>query len=68
MLALTDRLMDILARHAGQDPTKVKKDAERDYFLSAEEAKAYGIVDEVFAHGGESPIGKSSTDGDKPKK
>ncbi|HEY7737522.1 MAG TPA: ATP-dependent Clp protease proteolytic subunit [Candidatus Limnocylindria bacterium] len=67
MLALTDRLMDILAHHTGQEPAKVKKDSERDYFLSAQEAKAYGIVDEVFAHGGESPIGKSAEDG-KPKK
>ena len=67
MLALTDRLMEILARHTGQDYDRVKKDSDRDYFLSAEEAKAYGIVDEVFSRGGESPIGKSGEDG-KPKK
>ena len=67
MLSLTDRLMDILARHTGQDPAKVKKDSERDYFMGADEAKAYGIVDEVFASGGESPIGRSD-DGNKPKK
>jgi len=67
MLALTDRLMEILARHTGQDYDRVKKDSDRDYFLSAEEAKAYGIVDEVFSRGGESPIGKHDEDG-KPKK
>jgi ATP-dependent Clp protease protease subunit len=67
MLALTDRLIDILAMHTGQDRDKVKKDSDRDYFMGAEEAKAYGIVDEVFSHGGESPIGKQDGDG-KPKK
>jgi ATP-dependent Clp protease protease subunit len=48
MLHLTDRLMHILADHTGQEFDRVKKDAERDYFMSAEEAKAYGIIDEIF--------------------
>jgi ATP-dependent Clp protease protease subunit len=56
MLTLTDRLMGILAEHTGQDADKVKKDAERDYFMSAEEAKSYGIIDAVFAGTGESLI------------
>ncbi len=50
MLHLTDRLMQILAEHTGQTFEKVKKDSERDYFMSSEEAKAYGLIDEVF-HG-----------------
>jgi ATP-dependent Clp protease protease subunit len=56
MLHLTDRLMHILAKHSGQDYDKVKRDSERDYFMSGEEAKAYGLVDEVFAGNAESLI------------
>ena len=56
MLTLTDRLMGILAEHTGQGADKVKKDAERDYFMSAVDAKAYGIIDAVFAGTGESLI------------
>lgn len=44
------RLDDILARHTGQDPEKVRKDTDRDNILSAEEAKKYGIVDEVLSY------------------
>ena len=56
MLHLTDRLMKILAEHTSQDFDKVKKDSERDYFMSAEEAKSYGLIDEVFAGNTESLI------------
>jgi ATP-dependent Clp protease protease subunit len=56
MLHLTDRLMRILAQHSGQEFEKVKKDADRDYFMSAEEAKAYGVIDAVFEPTGESLI------------
>ena len=41
-------LIDILAKHTGQKPEKVKEDSERDMYFNAEEAKAYGIVDEVL--------------------
>ena len=56
MMHLTDRLMKILADHTGQDFDKVKRDSERDYFMSSEEAKAYGLIDEVFAGTTESLI------------
>jgi ATP-dependent Clp protease, protease subunit len=56
MLHLTDRLMRILAEHTSQEFEKVKKDADRDYFMSAEEAKAYGVIDAVFEPTGESLI------------
>ena len=56
MLHLTDRLMHILSEHSGQEFEKVKKDADRDYFMSAEEAKAYGVIDAVFEATGESLI------------
>jgi ATP-dependent Clp protease, protease subunit len=56
MLHLTDRLMQILADHTGQTHEKVKRDSERDYFMSADEAKAYGLIDEVFVGNTESLI------------
>ncbi len=47
ILRLKERLNQILAKHTGQSIEKIVKDSDRDYFMSAEEAKAYGIVDEV---------------------
>ena len=38
---------NILARHTGQDPEKINVDTERDNFMSAEEAREYGLIDEV---------------------
>ncbi|HYM53654.1 MAG TPA: ATP-dependent Clp protease proteolytic subunit [Candidatus Dormibacteraeota bacterium] len=49
VMHLTERLMTILAEHTGQTAEKVRHDSERDYFMGAEEAKAYGLIDEVFA-------------------
>ena len=43
-----EMLNDILARHSGQDIDRIAKDTDRDFFLSAEEAKAYGLVDEIL--------------------
>jgi ATP-dependent Clp protease protease subunit len=45
---LVDKLMKIIARHSGQDVEKVKRDVDRDRFMSAEEAKTYGLIDEIF--------------------
>ena len=47
-LSLTTKLTEILAQHTGQPFEKVKRDTERDYFLTAQEAKEYGMVDEVL--------------------
>jgi ATP-dependent Clp protease, protease subunit len=49
-LNLKRRIEEIISRHANQDLDKVTKDMERDYFLSAEEAKDYGIIDRVIEH------------------
>src|SRR5438105_4013196 len=49
-LALKKRLEEIIADHTGQEVEKVSKDMDRDYFMTAEEAKAYGIIDNVLAH------------------
>jgi ATP-dependent Clp protease protease subunit len=47
-LSLTTKLTEILATHTGQQFEKVKRDTERDYYMTAQEAKEYGIVDEVL--------------------
>ena len=47
ILRLRASLEEILAKHTKQPLEKIKKDSDRDYFMSAEEAKTYGIVDEV---------------------
>ena len=49
ILRLRDRLNVILADHTGQPVKKIAKDTDRDYFMSAEEAKEYGVIDGVFA-------------------
>ena len=56
MMHLTDRLMHILADHTKQDFDTVKRDSERDKFMSADEAKTNGLIDEVFASNTESLI------------
>lgn len=48
ILRLRTRLEEILAGHTKQPIDKIHKDTDRDYFMSAEEAKTYGIVDEVI--------------------
>ena len=47
MLHVRDNLNEILSRHTGQTMQKITEDTDRDYFMSAEEAKTYGIVDRV---------------------
>ena len=48
--ALKRRLEEIIAEHTGQPLERVSKDMERDYFMTAEEAREYGIIDRVLAH------------------
>jgi ATP-dependent Clp protease protease subunit len=47
-LALVDRMTRILSHHTGQPYDRVKKDIDRDYFMTAEEAREYGIIDAVI--------------------
>ena len=47
ILYLKRRLNEMLAGHTGQDVARIEADTERDFFMSAEEAKAYGLIDEV---------------------
>lgn len=48
ILRIKESLNDILARHTGKDVKKVARDAERDKFFSAEDAKEYGLIDEIL--------------------
>ena len=48
ILKLKDELYQIIAKHSGQTIEKVNQDSDRDYWMKAEEAKAYGMVDEVL--------------------
>lgn len=48
ILATRDRLNKILAKATGQKLEKIEKDVERDFFMTADEAKKYGLVDEVY--------------------
>jgi len=47
ILRIKEKLNDMLAHHSGQPLKRVKKDTDRDFFMSAMEAKEYGIIDEV---------------------
>ncbi len=47
ILRLRDRLNEILAAHAGKTIEEIARDTDRDFFMSAEEARAYGLVDDV---------------------
>jgi ATP-dependent Clp protease protease subunit len=48
ILRLKKRLNEILAKHSGKSFAQVEKDSDRDYFMTAEEAKKYGLLDEVL--------------------
>ena len=48
MIALKGRMEELIAQHTGQPLEKVAKDMERDYFMTAEEAVVYGIIDRVL--------------------
>lgn len=49
ILKIKDKLNQILAKHSGQDIKTIEKDSDRDYFMSAEDAVKYGLVDKVIA-------------------
>ena len=56
---LVKRNTEILAKHAGQPYDKVNADTNRDYFMSPEDAKAYGIIDAVYNLPGDSLIAQA---------
>jgi ATP-dependent Clp protease, protease subunit len=48
ILKIKDRLNDILVKHTGQPISKIEKDTDRDYYMTAEEAVKYGLIDKVI--------------------
>ncbi len=50
ILKVKQKLNKILAKHTGQKIEKIEKDSDRDYYMSAEEAKGYGIIDKIIEH------------------
>jgi len=60
ILKLKDDLNRMMAKHTGQPLKKLAKDVERDYFLSAEAACEYGIVDKVLTSRDDVPISEVS--------
>jgi len=48
IVTLRERMNEIMSRHTGQPVERIRKDTDRNYFMSADEAKEYGLVDEVI--------------------
>jgi ATP-dependent Clp protease protease subunit len=59
ILRMKKRINEILARHTGKPPDQVEKDSDRDYYMSSEEAKEYGLIDNILV--------KRPTEGKKEK-
>jgi ATP-dependent Clp protease protease subunit len=59
---IRERLDDIMAKHTGQPKDKVRKDTERDNFMTGEEAKEYGIIDNVITNRIDTPKSKDKKD------
>jgi len=52
IVRVKEEMNQILAHHTGQDIEKIRRDTERDYWMTAEEAKEYGVIDTVLSPGG----------------
>jgi ATP-dependent Clp protease protease subunit len=48
IIKIKDKLNQILAKHTGQDIKRIEKDTDRDFFMTAEEARDYGVMDKIF--------------------
>lgn len=48
ILRIKKNINEILAKHSGQDAAKIEKDSDRDYYMSADEAKKYGLIDKII--------------------
>lgn len=53
ILRLKDLYADLIAKHSGKKPSQVMRDIDRDYFMTPEQAKVYGMIDKVLESGGE---------------
>lgn len=63
MLRLRERIDQILAEHSGQPLKKIQDDSDRDFFMSSDEAKNYGIVDEVVKYRPKKEVNYDKTSG-----
>jgi ATP-dependent Clp protease protease subunit len=50
ILKMKDKLNQIIAKHTGQPISKIEKDTDRDFYMTPEEAKKYGLIDETIKH------------------
>ena len=50
MLRLKDKLTKIISKHTGQKESQVTKDSDRDIWMDAEQAKKYGLIDEILEY------------------
>ena len=48
IIKMKDKLNELLAKHTGKSLARVEKDTDRDFYMSASEAKSYGLVDEII--------------------
>jgi ATP-dependent Clp protease protease subunit len=48
ILKMKKRINEILAKHTGKDVAQIEKDTDRDYYMSSEECKAYGLIDNIL--------------------
>jgi ATP-dependent Clp protease protease subunit len=67
ILKMRDTLNELLSKHTGQPIAKIKEDTERDYFMSPEAAKAYGLIDEILITAKKKPDGGKDKDAGKDK-
>ncbi len=67
ILKIREKLNQIMAQHTGQPLEKISQDTERDYFMSGDEAKAYGLIDEVIVRSLEKPQSNGAKSAGKDK-
>jgi len=63
LLRMQDKIRDLLSEHTGQAYEKIARDTDRDYYLSAEQAKEYGLIDDVLSSTNSRESQPSKTDG-----
>ena len=67
ILRLREKLNDILVHHTGQTPERIQKDTDRDYYMSAIEAKEYGLIDHVIEERTKGKDGGAKDEGEAKK-
>jgi ATP-dependent Clp protease protease subunit len=58
ILKTRDKLNELLVKHTGQPIDRIRNDTERDYFMGADQAKEYGLIDHVIVHKKDQPAAK----------